>query len=47
MGNEQQTVDLTTPENVAKGQEVYDQVTSGQCRDVTQELDAAYGRKQD
>lgn len=44
MPNEQ---DLTSAENVAAGQEVYDRITSGECTDVGQELDAAYGRKQD
>ena len=45
--NTQQPTDLTTPENVQRGQEVYDRITSGQCQDVTAELDAAYGRESD
>ncbi|MGW0968316.1 hypothetical protein [Streptomyces sp. NPDC002516] len=40
----QQSSDLTTPQNVSKGQAVYDRVTSGKCKDVTAELNAAYGR---
>jgi hypothetical protein len=44
MGQEQ-TPDLTTPENVARGQEVYDRMTPGQ--DVKAELDAAYGINDD
>lgn len=44
MPDEQQ--DLTSPENVAKGQEVYDRIVSGQCTDVTAELGEAYGRKE-
>jgi len=34
--------DLTTPEAVAAGEQVYAQLTPGQ--DVTAQLDAAYGR---
>ncbi|WP_019980652.1 MULTISPECIES: hypothetical protein [unclassified Streptomyces] len=40
----QQTTDLTRPENVKKGEEVYDRITSGKCTDAAAELDAAYGR---
>ncbi|WP_203622062.1 hypothetical protein [Streptomyces sp. SID8499] len=40
----QQTTDLTRPENVRKGREVYDRITSGKCKDAAAELDAAYGR---
>ncbi|MFJ1973098.1 hypothetical protein ACIO93_31015 [Streptomyces sp. NPDC087903] len=39
----QQSPDLTTPENVEKGQKVYDRIVSGECKDVPAELDAAYG----
>jgi hypothetical protein len=35
--------DLTTPEAVAAGEEVYSRLTPGQ--NVTAELDAAYGRR--
>ncbi|MFF3451306.1 hypothetical protein ACFYXJ_29650 [Streptomyces sp. NPDC002667] len=38
----QQSPDLTTPENVQKGQQVYARVVSGQCKDVTAELKATY-----
>ncbi|MBC2904132.1 hypothetical protein [Streptomyces cupreus] len=43
----QQSSDLTSPENVKKGQQVYDRIVSGKCKtkDVTAELDATYGRK--
>ena len=43
--NTQQPTDLTSAENVQRGQEIYDRITSGQCQDVTAELDAAYGRE--
>jgi hypothetical protein len=36
--------DLTTRENVKKGQDVYARITPGQ--DVAAALDKAYGRKQ-
>ncbi|MGW0904993.1 hypothetical protein [Streptomyces sp. NPDC002853] len=36
-------IDLTSPENVAKGQEVYARIESGECTDVTAELDEVYG----
>ncbi|MCT9003475.1 hypothetical protein [Streptomyces rhizosphaerihabitans] len=39
----QQSPDLTTPENVKKGQQVYNRIVSGQCKDVTAELKATYG----
>lgn len=39
---DQQQPDLTHPENVAKGQDVYARLTPGQ--NVTAELDKAYGR---
>lgn len=42
MPDQQPTPDLTTPENVTAGQDVYAQLTPGQ--DVTAELDKAYGR---
>lgn len=38
-------IDLTSPEAVAAGQEVYDRIVSGECTDVTAELDEAYGSK--
>ncbi|MCC5476876.1 hypothetical protein [Streptomyces barringtoniae] len=41
--NTQQPIDLTTPENVDKGQQVYARIESGECTDVKAELDAAYG----
>lgn len=44
--DDQQSPDLSSPENVAAGQQVYDRIVSGQCVDVTQELDEAYGRKE-
>ncbi|MFJ7964405.1 hypothetical protein [Streptomyces sp. NPDC096324] len=40
----QQPSDLTTPEDVQKGQQVYARIASGQCKDVTAELNHAYGR---
>ncbi|MFF4830317.1 hypothetical protein [Streptomyces sp. NPDC001315] len=40
----QQLSDLTAPANVAKGQQVYDRITSGKCKNATAELNAAYGR---
>ncbi|MFF4563023.1 hypothetical protein [Streptomyces sp. NPDC001435] len=40
----QQSSELTSPENVKKGQEVYDRIVSGECKDARAELDAAYGR---
>ncbi|MFB7225490.1 hypothetical protein [Streptomyces sp. NPDC056227] len=40
--NETEQTDLTTPEAVAVGQEVYARLTPGQ--DVEAELNAAYGR---
>ncbi|MFJ5267107.1 hypothetical protein [Streptomyces sp. NPDC088358] len=39
----QQSPDLTTPENVQKGQQVYDRIVSGECTDTTAELNATYG----
>jgi len=42
--SEQQPTDLTSPEAVAAGQDVYDRMVAGQVSDVTAELDAAYGR---
>ncbi|MFD6550069.1 hypothetical protein [Streptomyces sp. NPDC058398] len=38
----QHSTDLTSPENVQKGQQVYDRMVSGECKDVTAELKAAY-----
>ncbi|WP_249402293.1 hypothetical protein [Streptomyces sp. YIM 121038] len=40
----QRAVDLTTPEAVAVGQQVYNRITSGRCTDVAAELNGAYGR---
>ncbi|MFE4697719.1 hypothetical protein ACFRIC_11660 [Streptomyces sp. NPDC056738] len=40
----QQPSDLTTPENVQKGQQVYARMVSGECKDVTAELNDTYGR---
>ncbi|MFF4540879.1 hypothetical protein [Streptomyces aureus] len=40
----QQPSDLTTPENFQKGQQVYARMVSGECKDVTAELNDAYGR---
>lgn len=40
----QQSSDLTTPENVQKGQQVYARIVSGECKDVTAELNDTYGR---
>ncbi|MFF8944527.1 hypothetical protein ACF1A5_20095 [Streptomyces sp. NPDC014864] len=42
--NAQEPTDLTSPENVQRGEQVYDRIMSGQCQDVTAELDATYGR---
>jgi hypothetical protein len=39
----QQSPDLTTPENLRKGQQVYDRIVAGKCKDAKAELDAAYG----
>ncbi|MFG3168376.1 hypothetical protein [Streptomyces sp. NPDC048200] len=41
----QQSPDLTTPENVQKGQQVYARMVSGECKDVTAELNNTYGRR--
>ncbi|MER5379089.1 hypothetical protein ABT040_02255 [Streptomyces sp. NPDC002688] len=43
--NSTQPVDLTSTQNVQRGQEVYDRITSGTCRDAVAELDAAYSRE--
>ncbi|WBO65999.1 hypothetical protein [Streptomyces camelliae] len=40
----QQSLDLTSPEAVQRGQEVYDRIVAGECKDVEKELDEAYGR---
>ncbi len=42
---EQQHTDLTTPEAVQAGQQIYDRITTGQCTDAVDELNAAYGRE--
>lgn len=42
----EQHTDLTTPEAVAAGQQVYDRITTGQCTDAVAELNAAYGQKE-
>ncbi|WP_159049495.1 hypothetical protein [Streptomyces sp. NRRL WC-3618] len=40
-----QPSDLTSSESVKKGQQVYDRIVSGQCKDAVAELTAAHGRK--
>ncbi|MFJ4475227.1 hypothetical protein [Streptomyces xanthochromogenes] len=40
----QETSDLTSPEAVRRGQEVYDRIVGGECKDVEKELNEAYGR---
>ncbi|ELP70910.1 hypothetical protein PV735_30155 [Streptomyces turgidiscabies] len=45
MKSQESTTDLTSPEAVQSGQEVYDRITSGQCTDVESELNEAYGRQ--
>ena len=40
-----QPSDLTSPESVRKSQQVYDRITSGECKDAVAELDAVHGRK--
>ncbi|WP_203729430.1 hypothetical protein [Streptomyces sp. SID12501] len=42
--SQESTTDLTSPEAVQRGQEVYDRITSGECKDVMAELNEAYGR---
>ncbi|MGW3145845.1 hypothetical protein ACWDG1_14415 [Streptomyces sp. NPDC001177] len=42
--NSQQPSDLTSPEAVQRGQEVYDRIISGECTDAEKELNEAYGR---
>ncbi|NEC89812.1 hypothetical protein [Streptomyces sp. SID12501] len=44
MKSQESTTDLTSPEAVQSGQEVYDRITSGECADVEGELNEAYGR---
>jgi hypothetical protein len=44
MSKKQQPIDLTSPEAVAIGQEVYDRMVAGQVQDVEAELDKALGR---
>ncbi|MFI1166536.1 hypothetical protein ACH4UM_23770 [Streptomyces sp. NPDC020801] len=44
-GKKSKSSDLTSKENVAKGQQVYDRIERGQAKDVPAELDATYGRK--
>ncbi|MFD8396464.1 hypothetical protein ACFV2N_46665 [Streptomyces sp. NPDC059680] len=41
--NTEQPIDLTSPENLEKGERVYARIESGECPDVKAELDAAYG----
>ncbi|WP_173457046.1 hypothetical protein [Streptomyces sp. NRRL S-31] len=41
----QQSTDLTSPENVAKGQKIYDRIERGQCKHPTAELHATFGTK--
>ncbi|MGW3913121.1 hypothetical protein ACWEBX_16635 [Streptomyces sp. NPDC005070] len=43
----QESSDLTTQENVQKGQQVYARMVSGECKDVTAELKATYGHDGD
>jgi hypothetical protein len=47
MTRKNEDVDLTTPENVAKGQKVYDRIVAGEipAGKVGPTLDATYGRK--
>ncbi|WP_203730720.1 hypothetical protein [Streptomyces sp. SID12501] len=42
--SQESTTDLTSPEAVQIGQEVYDRITSGECTDAVAELNEAYGR---
>ncbi|MGY1499822.1 hypothetical protein ACW4TU_25135 [Streptomyces sp. QTS52] len=42
--SQESTTDLTSPEAVQIGQEVYDRIASGECTDVIAELNEAYGR---
>ncbi|GAA0347240.1 hypothetical protein GCM10009540_79420 [Streptomyces turgidiscabies] len=44
MKSQESTTDLTSPEAVQIGQEVYDRITSGECTDAVAELNEAYGR---
>jgi hypothetical protein len=44
MKSQESTTDLTSPEAVQRGQEVYDRITSGECTDAVAELNEAYGR---
>ncbi|ELP70836.1 hypothetical protein STRTUCAR8_05044 [Streptomyces turgidiscabies Car8] len=44
MKSQESTTDLTSPESVQRGQEVYDRIVSGECRDAVAELNEAYGR---
>jgi len=44
MKSQESTTDLTSPEAVQSGQEVYDRITTGECADVVTELNEAYGR---
>ncbi|MCF3102949.1 hypothetical protein IPZ58_15315 [Streptomyces roseoverticillatus] len=39
--------DLCAPEAVEAGQQVYDRIVAGQCKDVAAELDAVHGRTGD
>jgi hypothetical protein len=45
-GMDEKKTDLSSKENVAKGQKVYDQIVAGKVRDVNTTLDATYGRKE-
>lgn len=38
-----QKPDLTTPDAIAKSQEIYQRIQSGQTTDATRELHAAHG----
>ncbi len=44
MKSQESATDLTSPEAVQAGQEVYDRITSGECTDAVAELNVAYGR---
>ncbi|WP_203689827.1 hypothetical protein [Streptomyces sp. SID12488] len=44
MKSQEPTTDLTSPEAVQAGQEVYDRITSGECKDAVADLNEAHGR---
>jgi len=41
-----QTTDLTSPDAIAKSQEIYDRMVAGQVQDVTAALHTAHGTGQ-